>query len=135
MSKFLEKLETEPRPGQPLASQPPSYEVDMADNGKEAVKMFIKSPKAYKIIILDLNMPEMNGYTAARHIRKRDRDITIVALTAGMLLFLISRQPGRQLAPVQGSQKVQAVRLLSCNDKTAEGRQASWVFLEHAQMS
>jgi len=35
------------------------------------------------MVVLDLDMPVMNGFTAAKYIRKRDKNITILALTAG----------------------------------------------------
>jgi len=58
---------------------------DIFCNGKKAVMAFIKNPKLYHIILLDLNMPIMDGFTAARHIRKRNKKIKILALSAGYL--------------------------------------------------
>jgi CheY-like chemotaxis protein len=56
---------------------------DVAANGREAVEMARMLP--YDIILMDCDMPEMNGYEAAREIRKKespDGRVSIVAITA-----------------------------------------------------
>jgi CheY-like chemotaxis protein len=52
----------------------------VADNGEIAVNM-IKS-ETYDLILMDLQMPVMDGYTATREIRNYDSNIPIIALTA-----------------------------------------------------
>ncbi|MBF0119482.1 MAG: response regulator [Desulfobacterales bacterium] len=54
--------------------------VDIANNGKEAVEKF--KPSFYHLILMDMQMPIMDGYTAAEEIRKIDKSIPIIALTA-----------------------------------------------------
>jgi len=49
------------------------YQVETADNGKEAVEKYIKDPIRFDLIFLDIQMPEMDGYAAARAIRKWER--------------------------------------------------------------
>lgn len=58
-------------------------EIDIANNGQEAVDMFEKGK--YELIIMDLQMPVMDGYEATRLIRNIDRDIPIIALTANTM--------------------------------------------------
>ncbi len=62
------------------------FNVDIADNGIIAVEKIKKSEDTnrYNIVLMDLQMPEMDGYTATREIRKIKRydDIPIVAMTA-----------------------------------------------------
>ena len=62
-------------------------ECDVAVNGKEAVEMFAGSlPGQYDMILMDVQMPVMNGYEATRAIRAGSHpeaeSIPIVAMTA-----------------------------------------------------
>ena len=57
------------------------FECDIADNGKKAVEMLRKDH--YDIVLMDLQMPEMNGFEATNYIRNfLNNDIPIIALTA-----------------------------------------------------
>lgn len=60
------------------------FESDTAENGKIAIKLLEKNN--YDIILMDLQMPKMNGWEATRHIRSKMRTpkstIPIIALTA-----------------------------------------------------
>ncbi len=58
-------------------------EIDIANNGQEAVDMFEKGK--YELVIMDLQMPVMDGYEATKLIRNIDRDIPIIALTANAM--------------------------------------------------
>ena len=61
-----------------------SFEVVVADNGKIAIDILINSD--FDIILMDLMMPEMNGYDATEYIRKKLTDnkstIPIIAVSA-----------------------------------------------------
>ncbi len=59
---------------------------DVAENGLIAVEKYSADPKKYDVILMDLLMPEMDGYTATETIRKVDKEIPIVALTASATL-------------------------------------------------
>ena len=57
------------------------FEIDVAGNGKIAIEMLQKNK--YDIILMDLQMPEMNGFEATAYIRQQMKDqIPIIALTA-----------------------------------------------------
>ena len=61
-----------------------------AMNGKEAVELLINQEKCFDIVLMDCQMPEMDGFTATRHIREHEQSSDkaahpIVALTANAL--------------------------------------------------
>lgn len=58
-------------------------EADSANDGAEAVHIFTQSPPhTYDMILMDIHMPKMNGYEAAKIIRTDDQTVPIVAMTA-----------------------------------------------------
>ncbi|WP_165786905.1 response regulator [Aliarcobacter cryaerophilus] len=63
-----------------------NIEVDIANNGLEAVNMHKENQNKYDLILMDLQMPILSGYDATRKIREFDKDIPIVALTAAAMI-------------------------------------------------
>lgn len=59
-------------------------ELEVAENGRIAVEK--ASANYYDIILMDLQMPVMDGYQASREIREMKNSVPIVALTASALL-------------------------------------------------
>ena len=58
-----------------------NFKYDIADNGKIAIDKL--QTETYNIILMDLQMPEMNGFEATEHIRnKMNLQMPIIALTA-----------------------------------------------------
>lgn len=63
-----------------------NFECHMVENGAEAIKALDREP--FDIVLMDINMPIMNGEEAIRHIRASNQayaDIPIIVITANAL--------------------------------------------------
>lgn len=57
---------------------------DIAKNGKEAIEKFVQ--KNYDLVLMDIEMPEMNGYETTSIIRKKFKsNVPIIAMTANAM--------------------------------------------------
>jgi len=66
--------------------EPTKLSVDIVENGRDAVSKFRENPDRYDLIIMDIQMPEMDGYQATHALRGLDiptaKTIPIIAMTA-----------------------------------------------------
>ncbi|MCE0524080.1 MAG: response regulator [Methylacidiphilales bacterium] len=60
------------------------YQPDIAENGQTGIEM--AEVGGYDLILLDVQMPDIDGWTVARHLRQhvRSKRLAIVAITAGV---------------------------------------------------
>ncbi len=68
--------------------EPTGITVDTASNGREAVDMFAAQPERYDLILMDVQMPEVDGLQATEMIRAlelpRAAEIPVIAMTANV---------------------------------------------------
>ena len=68
--------------------EPMALKIDCAETGIEAINMFVKNPDFYDLILMDVQMPDMDGYEATSRIRAfnnpKAKTIPIIALTANV---------------------------------------------------
>jgi DNA-binding response OmpR family regulator len=61
------------------------YKVNAFNDPQEALSKF--KPGSYDLIILDIKMPEMNGFELYREIKKKDNKAKVCFLTASELYY------------------------------------------------
>ncbi len=68
--------------------EPTHITIDTAKNGREAVKAFAANPERYDLILMDVQMPEVDGLQATEMIRAlaapRAATVPIIAMTANV---------------------------------------------------
>ena len=59
--------------------------VDIVENGQQAIDAMCQDSKTYDVILMDMQMPVIDGYTASRKLRQLGKQTPIVALTANAM--------------------------------------------------
>ena len=100
------------------------YQIDTAENGVKALMLWRQ--KHYNIILMDIQMPEMDGIETTKHIREEEvhtgKHIPIIALTAHALLgdrerFLAAGMDEYIAKPVQFAELIKKIQLFSPQNK------------------
>jgi len=60
-------------------------ELDVAANGREAIDMVAAAPDRYAAVLMDVQMPEMDGLEATRELRNNKYTLPIIAMTANAM--------------------------------------------------
>jgi CheY-like chemotaxis protein len=58
------------------------FDIIYAENGIDAISAFKENQDKVNLILMDMKMPDMDGFTATAEIRKFDTKIPIIAQTA-----------------------------------------------------
>ncbi|MBP1653166.1 MAG: two component transcriptional regulator, winged helix family [Bacteroidetes bacterium] len=58
------------------------FDVDWQQNGRTALDLFEKSPNAYHILLIDVNLPGLNGFELAEQIIRLNNHVPFLFLTA-----------------------------------------------------
>lgn len=71
------------------------YMVDVAINGTQTLEIYKKNHWFYQVIILDVGLPDINGFEVARCIRQYENKNQLVRIP----LLILSGYPHEQLEP------------------------------------
>jgi signal transduction histidine kinase/DNA-binding response OmpR family regulator len=94
-------------------------DIDFAEDGQQAVEKFSASPRAYTLILMDVHMPNVDGYEATRRIRSSGlpgaEDIPIIAITADVFredieLCLAAGMNGHLGKPINAAEVIATLR-------------------------
>jgi DNA-binding response OmpR family regulator len=59
-----------------------NYEVTQAENGRLGLETWEKEKDAFKLVLSDVFMPEMDGLSMAKEIRKRSRTVPVMLMSS-----------------------------------------------------
>jgi len=111
------------------------YDVITATNGQLAIDEFKKHQNEIQVILMDLHMPILNGYDAAKKISEISSDIVIVAMSADVIMGVKEKceQSGMHhyiSKPFNPNQLLELIKSLINNQKDTTKQNADEVLIE-----
>lgn len=99
-------------------------EIDVALDGREAVDKASREPIPYDLILMDVNMPVLDGVSATKELRQKGIKLPIVAMTANALkghaeAYIAKGMSGYIAKPVDRSLLIKL--LLKCLTRQEDG--------------
>ena len=100
-----------------------------AENGREALDLFTASPDKFDVILMDINMPEMDGVEATRRIRAlgapEGMRVPIIAMTANILMsevetYLAAGMNGHIGKPIDIAELIDKIQKLTSSEYLVE---------------
>jgi signal transduction histidine kinase/ActR/RegA family two-component response regulator len=90
------------------------HTVRVAGNGKEALQVLVNEPQGFDCILMDVQMPELDGLQTARQIRQQGNRVRILAMTAHAMLgdrekCIAAGMDGYLSKPIQPAELYRAV--------------------------
>jgi DNA-binding response OmpR family regulator len=70
------------------------FAVHAADDGVAAIELLGEALGDYCVILLDLMLPKLSGLDVLRHIRRGDRDLSVIAMSASQAHLIEAIQVG-----------------------------------------
>jgi len=62
------------------------YRVEVANNGKEVLDIYLNAPEKYDLILMDIQMPQLNGLDTTKILRDKGfESVPIIAMTANAM--------------------------------------------------
>jgi DNA-binding response OmpR family regulator len=58
------------------------YEVDLSETGEDAIERLTREPDRYDLVVLDVMLPGIDGFTVATELRRLGRYVPVLILTA-----------------------------------------------------
>lgn len=59
-----------------------NYEVTQAENGRLGLETWTKDPSAFDLVLSDVFMPEVDGLSMAKEIRKRSKTVPVMLMSS-----------------------------------------------------
>ncbi|MFY7900963.1 MAG: response regulator transcription factor [Chitinophagaceae bacterium] len=82
LRKRILLIEDEPKLSQVIQEEleRKGYVTDASYNGETALQLFLK--QSYSLVLLDINLPDKNGFTLCKEFRETNKQVPIIMLTA-----------------------------------------------------